>query len=245
MRHVNDAALQAREVDFAYGKGARILHAIDFSISPGEVVGLVGESGCGKSTLGRLLAGMLAPTAGEIVQADDLRPGDVQVVFQDPYSALNPALTPRAAVREVFRTNGRMSRARADQAAVDLLAQVGIEGEAIDRRPRELSGGQCQRVSIGRALAMSPAVLIADEPTSSLDVSVQAQILNLLKELQSVRQLALVLVSHDLDVIRYMADRTYVMRAGVIVENGETSAIYNEPKDAYTQRLVNHVASTQ
>jgi ABC-type dipeptide/oligopeptide/nickel transport system ATPase subunit len=245
MRLVNDAVLQAREVDFAYGKSARILHAIDFSIRPGEVVGLVGESGCGKSTLGRLLAGMLAPTAGEIVQADDLRPGDVQVVFQDPYSALNPALTPRAAVREVFRTNGGMSRARADQAAVDLLAQVGIEGEAIDRRPRELSGGQCQRVSIGRALAMSPAVLIADEPTSSLDVSVQAQILNLLKELQSVRQLALVLVSHDLDVIRYMADRTYVMRAGVIVENGETSAIYNEPKDAYTQRLVNHVASTQ
>jgi ABC-type glutathione transport system ATPase component len=243
LRPVTEALLEASGVDFSYRKGGQVLHSIDFVLMPGEVVGLVGESGSGKSTLGRLLAGTLEPTAGRISRAGEIRPGDVQVIFQDPYAALNPAMSARAAVGEVFRVKGGRSRADANRAAAELLAQVGIEGDAIDRRPRELSGGQCQRVSIGRALAMDPTVVIADEPTSSLDVSVQAQILNLLKQLQSTRRLAMVLVSHDLDIVRYMADRTYVMQGGAIVESGDTEQVYSEPRHAYTRRLVSHVAN--
>jgi ABC-type glutathione transport system ATPase component len=171
-----------------------------------------------------------------------LAKADVQVIFQDPYSALNPMLSAQVAVAEAFRVAGGRSRAEAKRAAAELLGRVGIEGEAAQRRPRRLSGGQCQRVSIGRALAVAPAVLIADEPTSSLDVSVQAQILNLLKDLQRERGLAMVLISHDLDVIRYMADRTYVMHAGEIVETGPTDAVYGRPQDSYTKKLLSGLA---
>jgi ABC-type dipeptide/oligopeptide/nickel transport system ATPase subunit len=230
--------LSANGVDFSYGSGPQILSEIDFEVNPGEVVGLVGESGSGKSTLGRLLAGMLTPTAGELGRHPDLERADVQVIFQDPYSALNPVLTAQTAVAEVLRVKAGLSRGEAKRSATMLLARVGIEGEATERRPRRLSGGQCQRISIGRALAIGPAVLIADEPTSSLDVSVQAQILNLLRELQRERGLALVLISHDLDVIRYMADRTYVMHEGRIVESGATETVYRERRHPYTQRLL-------
>ena len=230
--------LSAHGVSFSYRSGPPVLHAIDFELNPGEVVGLVGESGSGKSTLGRLLAGMATPGAGELRRDPGLGRSDVQVIFQDPYAALNPVLSAEATVAEVFRVRGGRSRREARRAAGELLSRVGIDGEATERKPRRLSGGQCQRVSIGRALAIEPAVLIADEPTSSLDVSVQAQILNLLKELQRERGLAMVLISHDLDVIRYMADRTYVMQAGAIVETGPTEAVYRDPRDSYTQRLL-------
>jgi len=240
---VTDSLLSAREVSFSYGSGPQILNSIDFELHPGEAVGLVGESGSGKSTLGRLLAGMAKPTAGDLGRDPGLGDSDVQVIFQDPYSALNPLLSAQAAVAEVFRVKGGRSRGESKRAARDLLAQIGIEGEATERRPRRLSGGQCQRVSIGRALAIEPAVLIADEPTSSLDVSVQAQILNLLKDLQRERGLAMVLISHDLDVIRYMTDRTYVMHHGEIVEAGPTDAVYRQPRDPYTQKLLSGLTS--
>lgn len=235
---MSETLLSARGVDFAYRSGSQILHSVDFELNAGEVVGLVGESGSGKSTLGRLMASMMPPTQGEVVMHSRLDRTDVQMIFQDPYAALNPKLSAQTAVAEVFRVSGNASRAEADQAAVELLSRVGIEGEAAERKPRRLSGGQCQRISIGRALAIEPAVLIADEPTSSLDVSVQAQILNLLKELQRERDLAMVLVSHDLDVIRYMADRTYVMHGGRIVDSGPTETVYQQPKNPYTQRLL-------
>ncbi|MBS1882971.1 MAG: ABC transporter ATP-binding protein [Actinobacteria bacterium] len=240
---MTEPLLSARKVSFSYGSGPRILHSVDFELGAGEAVGLVGESGSGKSTLGRLLAGAARPTAGALERDPGLGDSDVQVIFQDPYSALNPALSALAAVAEVFRVKGGRSRGEARRAAGELLAQIGIEGEATERRPRRLSGGQCQRVSIGRALAIEPAVLIADEPTSSLDVSVQAQILNLLKELQRERGLAMVLISHDLDVIRYMTDRTYVMHGGEIVEAGPTEDVYRQPSDRYTQRLLSGLTS--
>jgi ABC-type glutathione transport system ATPase component len=226
--------LAARGVSFSYEKGRTVLSEIEFELAPGEVVGLVGESGSGKSTLGRLLAGLHEPDAGEVVGAD----ADVQMIFQDPYAALNPRMTPFDAVNEVFRAKRRLDRGSASNSTRELLQQVGLGGEAMSRQPRRLSGGQCQRVSIARSLAADPSVLIADEPTSSLDVSVQAQILNLLRSIQARRELSVVLVSHDLAVIRYMAERTYVMYRGEIVESGPTDALYAAPKHPYTRKLL-------
>jgi ABC-type glutathione transport system ATPase component len=228
--------LAARGVDFAYPGGPAILHDVNVDVAAGEVVGLVGESGSGKSTLARLLAGLHEPTAGTIERAD--ADAGVQMIFQDPYAALNPRMRAVDAVEEVFRVRAHTRGEQARAAARDLLEQVGLGEDAARRRPGRLSGGQCQRASIARALAAQPAVLIADEPTSSLDVSVQAQILNLLRDLQRERQLSIVLVSHDLSVIRYMADRTFVMHRGEIVESGATEALHDAPQHEYTRTLI-------
>ncbi len=238
---MTNSRLEAKAVSYRYRSGPQVLHDIDLRIGSGEVVGLVGESGSGKSTLGRLLAGSDVPSAGAIERDASMGPAAVQMIFQDPYAALNPRMSPLAAVGEVCRVRGGLGRAEVRQAASDLLASVGLSGDLILRRPARLSGGQCQRVSIARALAANPSVLIADEPTSSLDVSVQAQILNLLRDLQVDRRLSIVLISHDLDVIRFLADRTYVMYQGRIVESGPTATIYGSPSDPYTRRLMSTV----
>jgi oligopeptide/dipeptide ABC transporter ATP-binding protein len=165
----------------------------------------------------------------------------VQMVFQDPYASLNPILTARDTVAEVFRVWERLSRRDTDKRAEALLAEVGLVGDAIHRKPANLSGGQRQRVGIARALACNPAILVADEPTSSLDVSVQAQILNLLADLREQRHLALILVSHDLSVVRHMTDRAIVMYGGRVVEEARTEELFETPRHPYTRVLIDSV----
>ena len=243
--------LQASEAEYAYH--ARLRPAVDgvsIAIRAGEAVGIVGESGCGKSTLGRLLVGVLNPTAGAVtvrgrawstIDRKESCRRRVQMVFQDPYGALNPWRSPIDSVAEVIKVWDRVGGREAMHRAELLLAEVGIVEDALRRRPSTLSGGQCQRVGIARALAAGPEVLVADEPTSSLDVSVQAQILNLLRELRSQRGLALVLISHDLSVVRYATDRALVMYGGQIVEEGPTDELLDSPAHPYTRVLVDAI----
>lgn len=247
-RDLMNAELLLSEVEFSYGPRAhRAITDVSFAIEEGEALGIVGESGCGKSTLGRLLVGALHPNRGSVAvrgrswrairRRDPIR-RQVQMIFQDPYGSLNPWQTPLESIAEVIRAWERVRYTEATHRAELLLAAVGLMPDVIRRRPDRLSGGQCQRVGIARALATDPQVLVADEPTSSLDVSVQAQIINLLRDIRAQRHLALVMISHDLSVIRYLTDRAIVMHEGRIVETGSTEELFREPRHPYTQALV-------
>jgi ABC-type glutathione transport system ATPase component len=223
------------------------VNAVSLAVGPADAIGVVGESGSGKTTLGRMLVGAQAPDAGRVEvagrpwssvgRADPLR-RKVQMVFQNPYGALNPWFSARKTVREVFQVTQGLRRREADARAVELLGEVGLAGDALDRRPAHLSGGQCQRVGIARALACDPDVLVADEPTSALDVSVQAQILNLLQALRERRGIALVLISHDLGVVQHMTEQAVVMYRGDVVEQGPTERVFLRPEHDYTRRLI-------
>jgi ABC-type glutathione transport system ATPase component len=226
--------------------GPPALSDVGISLERGAALGIVGESGSGKTTLGRILVGAIAPSAGRAcvlgtewprVSRTDSRRRGVQMIFQDPYGSLNPYLTARQAVAEAARLVAGSRRA-AEARAVELLAEVGLSGETISRRPGALSGGQRQRVGIARALAVGPIALVADEPTSSLDVSVQAQIVNLIADLRARHDLTLVLISHDLSVVRQLTDTVIVMHNGVIVEQGRTELTLSTPTKPYTQELV-------
>ncbi|WP_051791032.1 ABC transporter ATP-binding protein [Amycolatopsis jejuensis] len=240
--------LSAEDAGLTYPKAATAAVAgVTLSIRAGASIGIVGESGSGKSTLARMLAGVIRPTAGrvlahgrpwsEINRSDPVR-RSVQMIFQDPSSALNPWMTAQEAVAEVFRNWDRASVRESKERAGDLLAETGLTRSSMGRRPRELSGGQCQRVGIARALACAPDVLIADEPTSALDVSVQAQILNTILDLKETRGLALMLISHDLSVVRYMTESAVVMYHGTAVEMGPTEELLTSPSEEYTRQLV-------
>jgi oligopeptide/dipeptide ABC transporter ATP-binding protein len=251
---VTEALLEARGAEFAYGHGPPVVKGVELAIRPGASLGIVGESGCGKTTLARMLVGALTPTSGsvelagrplaQVARRDGAR-RRVQMVFQDPYGSLNPRLTARSAVAEVFEVWSRCSRRNALERAEALLADVGLGPEDAARRPGELSGGQCQRAGIARALACEPDILVADEPTSALDVSVQAQILNLLVRLRHERGLALVLVSHDLAVVRYMTEETLVMYRGRIVERGRTDEVFGAPRHPYTRILIDSIPGAE
>jgi ABC-type glutathione transport system ATPase component len=209
-------------------------------------MGIVGESGSGKTTLARMLVGAL--TSGvegitvngqpwaRIGRRAELR-RRVQMIFQDPYASLTPSLSAQSTVQEAVRVCRRVSRRDAAPIAQELLRSVGIGPGPAARRPRELSGGQCQRVAIARALAANPSLIVADEPTSALDVSVQAQIINTLLELMATGTLGLVLVSHDLAVVRHLTDQLIVMHEGRIVERGPTLRVMDRPQHPYTERL--------
>jgi len=244
-----------------FNKKAAVVHAVDnvsFQIRKGETLGLVGESGCGKTTLSRMLLGLIPATTGKIeytlgndatrdivtLSASDLRNirKEIQIVFQDPYSALNPKHTIAFALTEPMLVHGiGVSDAERRQLALELLEKVGLMPEHIDRYPHEFSGGQRQRIVIARALACRPSFIICDESVSALDVSVQAQVLNLLNDLKSEFGLTYLFISHDLRVVHYMSDRIMVMNKGKIEEIGSADQVFNAPQSAYTQRLLSAI----
>ena len=227
---------------------APAVRGADLSLRRGGALGIVGESGSGKSTLARALTGLVRPEAGrlrldgrEADWRDVARPAHlrrIQLIYQHPAEALSPRLPALAAVAEPIHRHGLAPRAEARRRAAALMEEVGLGPELHGRRPSELSGGQCQRVAVARALALDPEALIADEATSALDVTVQAQLLALLARLRRERGLALILISHDLGVVRHLCDRVVVMRRGEIVEAGETARVLSEPAHPYTRALV-------
>lgn len=234
-------------------KSPSLLRAVDgvnLTVNEGETLAIVGESGCGKSTLARLLMRLLTPSEGEIkisgrdisaikdAELRDLR-RDVQFIFQDPFSSLNPRLTVARLVGEPLEAHRRdLNKAARRKEVGRLLAQVGLRPEHMDRYPHEFSGGQRQRIGIARALASGPKVLIGDEPVSALDVSVQAQVVNLLSDLRKELGLTLIVIAHDLAIIRQMSDRVAVMYLGRIVESGPTDLIFTQPRHPYTRALL-------
>ena len=202
---------------------------VSFTLAQGETLGIVGESGSGKSTIARTLVGLIKPASGRI----DIRAKSVQMVFQDAAGSLNPRMTMRQTLAEALRFHGGSSATPSS-----LLELVGLSDAVLEQYPRELSGGQCQRVSIARALAMEPEVLVADEPVSALDVSVQARILNLLRDLRRELGLSVILVAHDLAVVRNVCDRVCVMREGEFVDAGPAEDVFANPQSDYTKRLL-------
>ncbi len=242
-------------VTFGYGPAAfDAVHDANVQVQPGEAVGIVGESGSGKSTLARVLVGLQRPSAGTVllegatvaaanttIRFPRSERWKVQMVFQDPYSSLNPRQRAWQAVAEAVQVWNHVRGKEARSEALRLLDSMGVSAEQAQQFPKSLSGGQLQRISVARALALKPRVLIADEPTSSIDQSAQAQLLNLLRHLQEERGLALIFISHDLSIIRYLTSRVYVMCKGEIVETGNTATVFSEPTDPYTRLLIDSI----
>jgi oligopeptide/dipeptide ABC transporter ATP-binding protein len=249
------------EMHFPLGRGVgerlrrhdeEVLRAVDgvsLSLNRGETLGLVGESGCGKSTLGRCIVGLYEPTAGEVrfegrplgVKRERRARRRVQMVFQDPYSSLNPRMTVRQTLAELLRAHDVVPKSAVDARCRELVELVGLPQRALHAHPRQFSGGQRQRVGIARALALEPDVLVADEPVSALDVSVQATVLNLLAELRDRLGLTVLLIAHNMAVVRHVCDRVAVMYLGRIVETAATGELFADPRHPYTQGLLQAV----
>ncbi len=259
---MSEIILEAKNIKkyFPIKKGLLLRHVADvkavddvtLTVNKGETVGIVGESGCGKSTLGRTLIRLYEPTAGEIkfagknfieLKGEDLRKKrkEMQMIFQDPYASLDPRMTIGQILKQPFEIHGILKSSAQDEKVKWLLEVVGLKASHVNRYPHEFSGGQRQRICIARAIALEPELVICDEPVSALDVSIQAQILNLLKDLQEKLKLTYVFISHDLSVVQYFCDRIAVMYLGKIVEIGTREEIFNNPKHPYTQALLSSI----
>jgi oligopeptide transport system ATP-binding protein len=241
---IKSGILIDRTVDFV-----KAVDDVSFEVHAGETLGLVGESGSGKTTTGYCVLQLLKPTAGSVIfQGQELtkmrKAGlrqmrrELQVVFQDPYASLNPRMTVGDIVSEPLQVHDIGDRSSRRRSAEQLLEVVGFNPDFINRYPHEFSGGQRQRIGIARALALNPSLIVCDEPVSALDVSIQAQILNLLKDLQAEFGLAYLFIAHDLAVVRTMSDRIAVMNRGKIVEEGPAEEVYSNPQDPYSQALL-------
>jgi peptide/nickel transport system ATP-binding protein len=237
-------------------KQVAAVHAVDgvsFDVLRGETLGIVGETGCGKSTTARLITRLLEPTSGSVkfegrdishLKRGEIKPlrKEMQMIFQDPYSSLNPRKTVGTIIGEPFKIHGlKEGKGERKRAVQDLMEQVGLNPEHFNRYPHEFSGGQRQRIGVARAIALQPKLIIADEPVSALDVSIQAQILNLLRDLQTDLGITLVLIAHDLSVVRHMCDRVAVMYLGKVVELADSETLYTKPRHPYTGALLSAV----
>lgn len=234
VRHLNTYYRQNRSIFGSQGQRQQVLQDVSFDIFEGEILGLVGESGSGKTTLCRAILGMLTDYEGEIIH-HSTRP---QMVFQDPFSSLNPARTIGWILEEPLRVQGKLTPAERKDAVVDMLEKVGLSGDYINRKPRELSGGQRQRISIASAVITRPKLVIADEPVSALDVTIQAQILQLLADLKRQYDLSYLFISHDLNVVYQICNRVLVMQHGVLVEQNTTDELFSTPQHPYTKQLL-------
>ena len=251
-----DVLVEARGLVKEYGAGVRVVDDVSFSIGRGETLGLVGESGSGKSTVARMLLRLIEPTAGEVrygnqdllaMGATELRGlrRKMQVVFQDPFAALNPRMQVREILAEPFAIhkeqssrNRQQRKVWLEQRLMEMLKDVGLDASALERYPHEFSGGQRQRINIARALALQPEFVVLDEPVSALDVSVGAQVVNLLRDLQQKYGLTYLFISHSMPLVRYLCDRVAVLRKGRLVEMGDCEQVCEAPKELYTRELV-------
>jgi oligopeptide/dipeptide ABC transporter ATP-binding protein len=227
----------------------KAVNGVDFQIPQGHTLGLVGESGCGKSTVARMILRLLKPDAGRIcfygqdisrIDERQMKPlrKQIQIIFQDPYGSLNPRMTAGESVAEGLRILGLTGGKQHSERLAQLFTMVGMSPEYADRFPHEFSGGQRQRIGIARALSVDPSLIICDEPISALDVSIQAQIINLLKDLQQQLGLSYLFISHDLNVVGYLCSRVAVMYKGVIMEHGPAEALFEDPRHPYTKKLL-------
>lgn len=266
---MNTALLEVRHLTKCYGSqgsdgwltnratGKRAsrpaVNDVSFSFGAGETLGIIGETGSGKSTLGQCIVGLVPPTSGTVLldgkafeygqRARQQRALDVQVVFQDPYSSLNPRRSIGSVLREILRVTKLRPQDQHDARVQELLESVHLPSNVAKRSPRDLSGGQRQRVAIARALAFEPRLIVADEVVSALDAATQAQILNLLRDLQEQTGMGLIFISHDLAVVKYLCERTIVMYGGEKVESGLTERVFGTPEHPYTQKLLSAVLS--
>ncbi|MDY5931219.1 MAG: oligopeptide/dipeptide ABC transporter ATP-binding protein [Candidatus Ornithospirochaeta sp.] len=254
----NEVLLQCQGLVKEFRTRSGVVHAVsgvDLTLYKGETLALVGESGCGKSTLGRLILGLIKATAGRIEYKDmDLTSlsskeyrkirSNIQCIFQDPYGSLDPRISVSNTIQEPLKINKRGSRAEQELRVEELLKTVGIPVEYKNRFPHQFSGGQRQRICIARALALNPELIICDEPVSALDVSIQAQVLNLLADLQEELGLTYLFISHDLNVVRRISNRVYIMYLGKVCESGETESIFSHPMHPYTRFLLSAVPVT-
>ena len=251
---INDLHLEYTSTQRVSGKKEKIyaLNGINLKVQKGEILAVAGESGCGKSTLARTLMLLEKPSSGEILyngenifgfHCDKLRDfrQKVQMIFQNPYSSLNPKMKIEEILAEPLVINTDFSKDKINEIIIEKIGYVGLDKSILSKYPHEFSGGQRQRIAIARALVLNPACLIADEPVSALDVSIQAQIINLLKELKEKLNLTIIFISHDLRVIKYLADRTAVMYMGEIVELASTKEIFENPYHPYTKVLLNSI----
>lgn len=238
-----------------FSRKGEVVHAVDgisFCIKRGETFGLVGESGCGKSTIGKLVLRLLEPTAGKVYfEGHDIFELDkkemqrlrhkMHVIFQDPFASLNPRMTVGDIISEPLEIHNLVSKSEREERILKLMELVGLSSEHATRYPHEFSGGQRQRIGIARALAVDPVFIVADEPVSSLDISIRAQILNLMQDLQKNLGLTYLFIAHDLGMIKHLSDRVAVMYLGKIVEMGTTGSIFNDPQHPYTQTLLSAI----
>lgn len=255
----SDSLLSVENISVIFGNAKSknepfsALNNVSFTLNKGEVLGIVGESGCGKSTLARTILQLQTVNSGKVLwqnqdissfskkEQKELRK-KIQLIFQDPLDALNPRMTVAQIIAEPLRNlMPELPKATRQKMALDMLVSMGLQAEQQSRYPHEFSGGQCQRIGIARAMILKPELLICDEPVSALDVSIQAQIINLLLDLKEQTGMSMVFISHDLSIVRHICDRVLVLYKGEVVEEGEAEALYNNPQHSYTKKLLDAV----